>query len=331
VLLRYLNRGTVSARIKSELHMLVGSRYVLLKSNSYDTPDPEPTATNEKPMYTYIDPKPAEDRLRKVAMNIKGYTDATKAPEGFCMDGVVMNEKSMGYDIETAMFQAIMDRQLLPNTRLSIDMEGQYGGNEDETQFQRVDKVGAALAVEMVAAGWQSVELRRNTPKINAMPAREYVSATHMPGKVMFRGLAETALPKAQQSLRRPFFNFDFEAGSEMAGEASPLDQDQTLKAWDALLKTMRLSPSNGGKRLDPQTGDLVQEMKVGQTCPKSGVWAASLPNTHPSARNLASYHEKFKNIKLGEPMPEMFAKFMFPKTADADNAAITWTWMREA
>ena len=93
----------------------------------------------------------------------------------------------------------------------------------------------------------------------------------------------------------------------------------------------MRLSPANGGKRLDPQTGDLVQEMKVGQTCPKSGVWAASLPNTHPSARNLASYHERFKNIKLGEPMPEMFAKFMFPKTADADNAAITWTWMREA
>jgi len=266
-----------------------------------------------------------------VAMNIKGYTDATKAPEGFCMDGVVMNEKSMGYDIETAMFQAIVDRQLLPDTQLSIDMDGQYGGNEDETLFQRVNKLSAALAVQLITNGWQSVELRRNTPKINGIPAREYVGATHLPDKVMFRLLAETALPKQKQSLQRPFFNFDFKAGSEMAGEASPLDQDQTLKAWDGLLKTMRLSPSNGGKRLDPQTGDLVQEMKVGQTCPKSGVWAASLPNTHPSARNLASYHEKFKNIKLGEPMPEMFAKFMFPKTADADNAAITWTWMREA
>ena len=38
LLLRYLNRGDVDARIKSELHILVGSRYVLLKSNSYNTP-----------------------------------------------------------------------------------------------------------------------------------------------------------------------------------------------------------------------------------------------------------------------------------------------------
>jgi len=71
--------------------------------------------------------------------------------------------------------------------------------------------------------------------------------------------------------------------------------------------------------------------MKVGQTCPKSGVWSASLPNTNPSARNLASAPQRFKQVQAGSPMPEMFAKFMFPQTADADNAAITWTWMREA
>ena len=202
LMLRYLDTGTKSSAIDHELHILVGTRYAILKTISY-VPDPEPV-TNE-PWYTFIDPKPAEDRLRKIAMNIKGYTDATKAPEGFCMDGVVMDDKTMGYDIETALFDARVNRELLPRTEFSINMEGQYGNNHEETQFQRVDNVSTALAVEMLAAGWQVVELRRNTPKINGIPAREYVSATHMTNKVMFRGLAETALPKAQQSPQRPY------------------------------------------------------------------------------------------------------------------------------
>ena len=328
LLLRYLDTGTKSSAIDHELHILVGTRYAILKTISY-VPDPEPV-TNE-PWYTFIDPKPAEDRLRKIAMNIKGYTDATKAPEGFCMDGVVMNDKTMGYDIETALFDARVNRELLPRTEFSINMEGQYGNNHEETQFQRVDKVSAALAVEMLAAGWQVVELRRNTPKINGIPAREYVSATHVSNKVMFRGLAETALPKAQQSLQRPYFTFNFQVGNEMTEEAAPLDQDQTLKIWDTLLKTMRLSPANGGNRVDEKTGGLVPTTKVGQICPKSGVWEASLPVSHPSAPYLADAPQRFERVAAGSAMPEVYAKFMFQKTADADNAAITWTWIREA
>jgi len=329
LMLRYLDNGSMTSGIVSELHALVGSRYVLIKGESY-APDPEPKVTKDKPMYTYIDPKPAEDRLRKIAMNIKGYTDATKAPEGFCMAGIVMNNKTMGYDIETASLRSLTDFQQLPFTWLDISMDGQFAKPESNL-FQRVDEGYGLLASALAQEGKQHAQIRRGKTKINGIPTLEYAEGKSSNGEVSFLFMAETDLPKAEQSLARPAFSVTLEVGGTRKNQPSPLDRDHAVKMWDGLIQTMRLSPANGGNRVDPQTGDLVQEMKVGQTCPKSGVWAASLPNTHPSARNLASYHEKFKNIKLGEPMPEMFAKFMFPKTADADNAAITWTWMREA
>ena len=107
-------------------------------------------------------------------------------------------------------------------------------------------------------------------------------------------------------------------------------DYSQPRAGSDTLLTTMRLSPANGGNRIDGKTGALVPQTRVGEVCPRSGVWAASLPDTHPAARNLAIYHGRFKNVRAGDPMPTMFARFMFPQTADADNADITWSWVNQ-
>jgi hypothetical protein len=310
--------------------MLVGSRYTLLKTESNRTPKPEPIATNEKPMYTYIDPKPAEDHLRNVAMNIQDYTDATKAPEGFCVAGVVLNHKTMGYDIETAFFHSSADKEFLPKTNLAIGMKGQYANNNEDNVFDRVARANPILRADLATGGGQLVQLRHGTPKINGMPAREYAAAMHIAGKVVFHLMAETALPKDQQSLQRPAFIFDFEAGSSMEEKTSPLDESQVLAIWDTLLTTMRLSPANGGNRIDGKTGALVPQTRVGEVCPRSGVWAASLPDTHPAAHNLAIYHGRFRNVRAGDPMPTMFARFMFPQTADADNADITWSWVNQ-
>jgi hypothetical protein len=98
------------------------------------------------------------------------------------------------------------------------------------------------------------------------------------------------------------------------------------------LLDTMRLSPANGGRQIDPKTGGLVPPTKVGQTCPRSGLWEACLPATHPEANHLAGLPQTFriKSVQAGEPMPEFYARFMFPDTAEAGNAAITWRWLRE-
>ncbi|RZL41940.1 MAG: hypothetical protein EOP72_07335, partial [Variovorax sp.] len=327
LMLRFLTHGFIESGITHELHALIGTRYVLLHGESY-VPNPEPVT--KQPWYKLIDPKPAEDRLRNVAMNIQGYTDATKAPEGFCVAGVVLNHKTMGYDIETAFFHSSADKEFLPKTNLAIGMKGQYANNNEDNVFDRVARANPILRADLATGGGQLVQLRHGTPKINGMPAREYAAAMHIAGKVVFHLMAETALPKDQQSLQRPAFIFDFEAGSSMEEKTSPLDENQVLAIWDTLLTTMRLSPANGGNRIDGKTGALVPQTRVGEVCPRSGVWAASLPDTHPAARNLAIYHGRFKNVRAGDPMPTMFARFMFPQTADADNADITWSWVNQ-
>ena len=330
LMLRFLTHGFIESGITHELHALIGTRYVLLHGESY-VPNPEPVT--KQPWYKLIDPKPAEDRLRNVAMNIQDYTDATKAPEGFCVAGVVLNHKTMGYDIETAFFHSNADKEVLPDVRLTLNMQGQYAGHSEEREnlFQRVSRQSTGLRALLAAEGGQLVVLRHATPRINGMPGREYGHAMHtLGGKVIFQFFAETALAKDQQSMLRPFFNFDFEAGSSMEEKTSPLDENQVLAIWDTLLTTMRLSPANGGNRIDGKTGALVPQTRVGEVCPRSGVWAASLPDTHPAARNLAIYHGRFRNVRAGDPMPTMFARFMFPQTADADNADITWSWVNQ-
>jgi hypothetical protein len=69
---------------------------------------------------------------------------------------------------------------------------------------------------------------------------------------------------------------------------------------------------------------------RVGQPCPKDGIWEARLPANHREAAHLASVPNRFKQVKAGQAMPELYASFM-SKTADADNAALVWTWVRPA
>jgi hypothetical protein len=67
----------------------------------------------------------------------------------------------------------------------------------------------------------------------------------------------------------------------------------------------------------------------VGEACPTSGIWEASLPKTSYNAPALATAPQRFQKIKAGSPMPEVYAKSLARETADADNAAITWTLVR--
>lgn len=105
---------------------------------------------------------------------------------------------------------------------------------------------------------------------------------------------------------------------------------EEALAFWDAVTSTLRLRPMQGrdGQAMAPD-GSPPPSARVGEVCPKAGVWEARLPPNHLSAKTLASSHYRFKEVGSGLPMPEMFSKFMFPKTAAADNAAVTWHWVK--
>jgi Tle cognate immunity protein 4 C-terminal domain/Tle cognate immunity protein 4 N-terminal domain len=328
LMLRYLKNELYSfSQVNSELHMLIGNRHTVVTATSSE--DDYHNVKSGRISHKFINPKPMEDRIKVIAQNIKGYTDASKAPEGFCMNGVVMNNKTMGYDIETASFKSRGDRKLLPHLSFEIDMAGQFEG-KGENVIERANRAGAELRLMIAADGGQLFDLRKGERTINAMPGLEYAYALHAYGGTTFLMQAQNHLPKEQQSLQRPFFTMELTVG-ESGNNPSPLTEEQALKVWDGLLGTMRLSPANGGQRVDAQTGGLVPTVKVGQTCPKTGWWEPSLPNTHPSFAYLGRDPQRFKMVTAGQPMPHVYAKFMFPDTADADNVAITWTLVKEA
>jgi hypothetical protein len=329
LMLRYLKRDyTTYTPVISELHILVGSRYAVAAGTTYD--DEKDIRKTDRQSHKFINPKPLEDRLRIIAQNIKGYSDATRAPEGFCVAGVVMNDRTMGYDVETGGFGVQADEKLLPDSAFYIDFRGQYG-NTEENLHQRMARIKPQLQFLLAKEGGTQHELRNREIKVNGIPVLEYAHAIHIPNSVYFQFLIESALPKEQQSLQRPFLSLRLELGGE-SNKSSPLNQTQALKVWDTLIRTMRLSPANSGRQIDPKTGDLVPPVKVGQTCPRSGLWEAYLPITHPEASHLAGLPQAFrvKSAQVGEPMPAFYARFMFPHTAEAGNAAITWRWLQE-
>jgi hypothetical protein len=73
-----------------------------------------------------------------------------------------------------------------------------------------------------------------------------------------------------------------------------------------------------------------VVSLRVDQPCSRSGWWQATLPPSHPAAHLLAKAPQRWRQVRAGEPMPRMYSRLMFD-SADADNAAITWVWVREA
>lgn len=95
-LVRQLPKQSFAGSLKSEVHVLVGSRYVILEQASYDKSERIGELT-----YKNVDPAPAETRLKTIAAKLKSYERAERALPGFCMQGVLFD---VGQDDETAIF-----------------------------------------------------------------------------------------------------------------------------------------------------------------------------------------------------------------------------------
>ncbi len=334
LMLRYLEDEfyAISA-VKSEVHMLLGNRYAIATGESYESRNDPHKNDKGRHSYKFIDPKPMEARLLNIAKNIKGYSDANKAPEGFCLAGVVMNNKTMGYDIETALFTNLDKEKRVPDIDWDIDMEGQYPSTDEPNLLQRIESSNKDLRLFFARDGVSVNTIRFGQRKINGMDSYEVAESLYFKNKkkATFQFNSENAIPKAQRSLQRPGFTVSLNFGSD--DKPSPVTQDQAIKLWDDMINSIRLSPANGGHAVDAQTGQLPPEVKVGEACPRTGVWMPSLPSGHPSAQLLATYYGRFKQVQEGRPMPEFYSAMHPSEQAktDALNAALVWTWVRAA
>lgn len=130
----------------------------------------------------------------------------------------------------------------------------------------------------------------------------------------------------------------------EMRGHFSEKDRDNWKALWPEFskkLQKVRLDDEAAarakGLEIDTQYQDppilalrgASLSSRVGQPCPKDGIWEARLPANHPASSYLAAASSRFKQLQAGQTMPEVYTSFM-SKTADADNAAVVWTWVRQ-
>ena len=242
ILIRFLDNEFYSiSSVKSEVYARAGSHYVLLSADSFSSYD-SVSKPSGYPVYKDIDPQPAEARLMRIAKNMRDYTDANKAGEGFCVNGVVFNRQTMGYDEEQGGIEFnYPDKDFWINIRMS----GATGGAKD-TLFERSDESMAYINKLIAAAGnpddARTEHIRRDTPQIDGMAFQEVFDRNEEKGKTSFIAQIENRPP--QQTFKRPFITLELTSGTNN-NTGSNFSQEQLLPVWSAAIKTLRLSPAN--------------------------------------------------------------------------------------
>jgi hypothetical protein len=200
----------------------------------------------------------------------------------------------------------------------------------ETTLFQRLDK-GHATLLALLSSG---KELRRRELVVNGVAGQEYLYRTASERSDWTEYHFEwTANGKVEDNYHPDVsVRFDISTPGRQQLPPAPFKSDEEAMAfWDAALGTVQLRPVTAENGIKPSLGGaMTPTCKVGALCPASGIWEASLPTKHPAAPYLAGASSRFVTVQAGQPMPEVYAGFMFPQTAEADNAAVVWT-LRQA
>ncbi|MEJ8810699.1 T6SS immunity protein Tli4 family protein [Variovorax ureilyticus] len=228
-LLRRLGDEHYGLSIKTEVHVLVGPRHVMLEQESYSNDDNNVSHKN-------ADPAPAEARLKMIASKLLPYENAERAKPGFCVQGVLFD---VGQDDETALFDFYADD--LPDTHLRVSYHA-VTGQPSQGLLERVQ------------------DSYKAQPLFRTMVATVREGKTQLGGEAAEESLVKTTRPVTQhlfsierrdnqpRSLDRPFFGIAFDTGNEYddaKGERHPQDNsslsdEQVLKLWDEMVASVR-------------------------------------------------------------------------------------------
>jgi len=248
-LLRRLPDQESAGSIKSELHVLVGQRYVTLEQKSHSSDD-------NNISYKNADPAAAEARLRMIASKLLPYENAERAKPGFCMQGVLFD---VGQDDERASFGFTAND--LGGVVVDVDYHA-VTGQPSEGLLARVKRADSDYPPlrNMIAT------LRERHTQLGDVPAEESLDKTsRSPIRHFFHIERRDAQPR---TLDRPYFGIELRTGMryfvpvpagqqppETEGESyysaedheivhpesdSVLSDEQVLRLWDEMLASVR-------------------------------------------------------------------------------------------
>lgn len=248
-LLRRLGDEHYALSIKSELHVLVGQRYVILEQKSHSKDDDDIT-------YEKADPAPAETRLKTIASRLLPYENAERAKPGFCMQGVLFD---VGQDDETAIFR--FRAKDMGDVFIDVDYHA-VTGQPRQGVLERRREAMASYAPFRTSIG----VMRERIVQLGGARAEESLTkTTHSPIQHFFNAERRDAEPR---TLDRPYFGMTLKTGMRYyepvpPGQTPPkgddksyywppdhavvhedgdssLSDEQTLRLWDDIVASVR-------------------------------------------------------------------------------------------
>jgi hypothetical protein len=245
LLRRFRSESSDPISLYSEVHAYVNGRYIRLEGKSY--PPEDKMLGSEKGTYKYVDPQPTEERLKHMVRNLKAAKDVQRAPEGFCMNGIVFDAQRIGYDEEKADF-SFRDGASQDRIWFEIQMNGRTGQGKMTLleQVEQEDEIYRKIA----DPGVTLTTIRRGERQIAGMRFQEDGTQLYFKkfSSAQYRMNARNVQEKSELSWRRPAITVQLESGEFATDKShSPLSRMQVEQAWDEWLRTLRLAPVNGG------------------------------------------------------------------------------------
>jgi len=294
ILLRRHDSKYYDLTIKSEVHQLVGQRYVILEQESYP---PEGFPFGAPNRSASIDPAPAEQRLKSLSASLKPYADPLRAPPGFCLQDVLFD---FPHDAVSTLLYIAGTRR--PDVKLELSYRGVFASRPNETLFDRIDKFNSSLAQALSEAGRRI--LRRGMTTLAGRPAQEYLSKLERP--LHQHNFAAEVRAEDWMDPEQPYLLLTMNTGQRYKlpdgstsneGNSSLTDQE-ALALWDGVRASVRL-------RKSVYIGTLYCDF--GRTCPQGGAWGLALKPNVP-ADMTSKYQSLQRNrtwhLKYGQVAP---------------------------
>jgi hypothetical protein len=247
-LIRRLSEPNHDISITSEVHVLVGSRYVTLEQESYSKDEKDRSYKNSASGWV-------ETRLRIIASRLRHYESAARAKPGFCVQGVVFD---VDQDDESASFSWRSTQ--MPD----VELGAYYHAVTAQSGDGLLERLKGNLSdAPLIAA--HIANMRRGETSVADLHVEESLDKTLRP--VTQHAFRIERRDSQKSTLDRPFFSLSLSTGNEYrtsvepgdipAGSAkahysesdkemvhdednSSLSDEQAVKLWDEIVASVR-------------------------------------------------------------------------------------------
>lgn len=182
-----------------------------------------------------------EVHLKKLASQIRPFTDPEKAGRGFCIGHIVIDGD---HDFEESFPELYFHSDQWKDVMWTMDVSSLGSGDEGLLKRWKERQSG----FEAMTGGAASPVFHSGQITVGNMPGEELLAELKDYGKLGFSFGAESLTAKDRPGFEKPSLSVDMDTGSANASNKedavdSSWSKDEALGVWNAVIKSIRLRP----------------------------------------------------------------------------------------